>query len=97
MRPVRIPTARLLPRDRSLPFSFLAPKLVGPIAHYLHPNRIAAAMVAVIAISSCCGATYAQQVAPLQCVDKDSAKAIQRLLSKHPIASVFLRRGYVRT
>jgi hypothetical protein len=82
VQPVRIPTARFVPRDRSLSFSFPAPKLVGPIAHFLQPNRIAAAMVAVIAISSCCGATYAQQVAAPHVVDNDSAKAISAFIAE---------------
>jgi soluble lytic murein transglycosylase-like protein len=37
-------------------------------------------MVAVLAISSCCGATYAQQVAAPHVVDNDSAKAISAFI-----------------
>jgi soluble lytic murein transglycosylase-like protein len=82
VRCLGIPTARLAPQVRSLPVSFPARQFDEPIAPFLQPHRIAAAIVAAIAIGSCCSETHAQQVAAPHVVDNDSAKAISALIVK---------------
>ncbi len=86
MRPLSIPAACLAPEVPSLPISFAPQQIDGRVAFLLQLHRIAAAIVAAIAIGSCCNETHAQQATvvnqtgdgPADSISVFSAEASQR-------------------
>src|SRR5262249_6252163 len=63
VRPLRIQSTCLAPQLRALPVSFPARQFAERIRRFLQPHCIAVAIVAAIAIGSCCSETHAQQAA----------------------------------
>jgi hypothetical protein len=73
VRPLRIMDARRVPQSHALTLSPSEPQLDQPIAHFLQPHRIAIAMMAAIAIGSCCSETRVQPTAAAHVRDDDTA------------------------
>jgi soluble lytic murein transglycosylase-like protein len=74
--------ARRVPQGHALTLSPSEPQLDQPIAHFLQPHPIAIAMMAAIAIGSCCSETRAQPTAAAHVRDHDRANLLSAFIAE---------------